>query len=82
MKDQIKMNNAVFLRLMELAREEICNDADLHDIAEIATRISQEKTITMSDYQLILDYKNHQNVAADCDKEDELESIKRLGGLE
>ena len=66
MNDEIRMNSSVFLRLMELAREDICNDADLHDIAEVVLEISQHKQVDMSDYQTILDYKDGQNIS-DCD---------------
>lgn len=35
--DTIKINVPAFIRLIELAREEVKNDADLHDMAEIVT---------------------------------------------
>lgn len=78
MQDELRMNTAVFLRLMELAREEICNDADLHDIAEIVLQISQDKPVEMADYETILSYKDSQNVN-DCDTDDEeISELKRL----
>jgi len=80
MIDELRMNTAVFLRLMELSREEICNDADLHDIAEAVLRLSQEKTVDMGDYQAILDYMNSQNVS-DCDQDQEKEVDPEIAEL-
>lgn len=74
--DVIKLNVALFLRLLELAKEDAKTDVELHKITEIVTSLSQEKVLTIDDYEEILDYsqisKNNQ---------DELESIKRLSGV-
>jgi hypothetical protein len=73
--DVVRLNVALFLRLMELAREDIRDDVSLHFVTEIVTRISQDRVVTMDDYDNILAYmkKNKQS--------DELETIKRLGGI-
>ena len=73
--DVIKVNVALFLRLMELAREDIKDDMSLHFVTEIVTRISQDRVATMDDYDNIIAYMNKNK------KSDELETIKRLGGL-
>ena len=73
--DVVRLNVALFLRLMELAREDIRDDVSLHFITEIITRISQDRVVTMDDYDNILAYMNKNK------KSDELETIKRLGGL-
>jgi len=39
--DIIKLDVPLFIRLLELAREEIKQDADLHDIAEAVIKMSQ-----------------------------------------
>jgi len=81
MNDELRMNTSVFLRLMELAREEVCDDADLHDIAEAVQMLSQSKIVDMGDYQSILDYKDSQN-PSDCEKDaeddPEIAELKRL----
>ena len=74
--DVIRLNVALFLRLMELAREDVKDDADLHFVTEIVTRISQDRVVTMDDYENILAYMNKNK------KSDELETIKRLGGIQ
>jgi hypothetical protein len=75
MIDVIKLDVPVFIRLMELAREDIKNDMDVHDIAEIITKISQERLVTMADYDSIVGFMKHQG------NDDELNDIKRLGGI-
>jgi hypothetical protein len=74
--DVVRLNVALFLRLMELAREDVKQDADLHFVTEIVTRISQDRVVTMDDYDNILAYMNKNK------KSDELETIKRLGGIQ
>jgi hypothetical protein len=74
--DVVRLNVALFLRLMELAREDVKHDADLHFVTEIVTRISQDRVVTMDDYDNILAYMNKNK------KSDELETIKRLGGIQ
>jgi hypothetical protein len=73
--DTIRIDVPTFLRLLELAREEIRNDADLHDIAEIVTRLSKRDVITMKDYKTIVNFMKTQGT------EDELDQIRRLGGF-
>lgn len=73
--DLIKIDVPTFLRLLELAREDVKQDADLHDIAEIVTRISQNGPVTMKHYNDIVDFMKRQG------QEDELNAIRRLGGV-
>lgn len=79
MSDVIRINVPTFLRILELAREEIKDDVDLHDITEIVTKLSEKKVITMDDYKKITSYmKRTGNDSTDS----ELERIKRLGGMD
>jgi hypothetical protein len=73
--DTIRIDVPTFLRLLELAREDIRDDADLHDIAEIVTRLSKRDVITMKDYKTIVNFMKTQGT------EDELDQIRRLGGF-
>ena len=85
--DIIRINVPTFIRLLELAREEVKNDPDLHDIAEIATRLSQEGVISMDEYDSIVNFMKSQGddekpESDDEDnKQDDLERIKKLGGM-
>lgn len=73
--DIIKIDVPAFIRLIELAREDVKNDADLHDIAEIVTRISQNEIVTMKHYKQIVTFMKTQG------NEDELAQLRRLGGM-
>lgn len=74
--DVIKVDVPLFLRLLELAREEVKQDADLHDIAEAVAKMSQKEVLTMDDYDAIVAFMKHQG-----SQPDELDDIKKLGGL-
>lgn len=73
--DIIKLDVPTFIRLLELAREEIKQDADLHDIGEIVTKLSKKGIVTMDDYNEIVAFMKKQG------SEDELAAIRRLGGV-
>ena len=73
--DTIKINVPAFLRLIELAREEVKNDADLHDMAEIVTQISKDQVVTMQHYDEIVHFVKNQGL------KDDLDIIKHLGGI-
>ena len=73
--DIIKLDVPTFLRLLELAREDVKEDADLHDIAEIVTKMSQQGVVTMQNYDEIVKFMKSQG------SDDELDRIKKLGGL-
>jgi len=88
MTDVIKIDVPTFIRLLELAREEIKNDPDLHDIAEIVARLSEEGVISMEDYDTIVNFMQSQGDDQDSygAEEDEyseqLRDIRRLGGMD
>lgn len=73
--DIIKLDVPTFLRLLELAREEVKDDMTLHFVTEKVTELSKHKVITMDDYDEIMQHVKHSR------KKNELEDIKRLGGL-
>lgn len=52
--DIIKVTVPMFIRLLELAKEEVKQDIDLHKIAEVATLLSKQRVITTADYEQIL----------------------------
>jgi hypothetical protein len=73
--DIIKTDVPVFLRLLELAREDVKQDTDLHDITQKLIEISQDRVVTMADYNDIVGFMKTQG------SEDELDRIRTLGGL-
>lgn len=81
--DIIKINVPTFLRLLELVREDVKNDPDLHDIAEVVAGLSKQKVITMDDYDTIVAYmKRTGNDHEETGYSGELDDIKRLGGID
>jgi hypothetical protein len=81
--DIVHLDVPLFIRLLELAREDVKQDADLHDIAEAVIKLSNEgNTVTMADYDEIVGFMKKQGEPAPEDKPDELARIKQLGGLQ
>jgi hypothetical protein len=79
MTDIVKMDVPLFIRLLELAREEIKQDVDLHDVAEAVIALSQDGIATMNDYDTIV---GHMKATDDHDMGEELNRIKHLGGIQ
>lgn len=73
--DIVKVDVPTFLRLLELAREDVKQDADLHDVAQKVVELSKDRVVTMADYNEIVSFMKKQG------SEDELDTIRRLGGL-
>ena len=73
--DIIKLDVPLFIRLLELAREEIKDDADIHDVAEIVTKLSQQGVVGMEHYNDIVSFMNKQG------DDSELERIRKLSGM-
>lgn len=73
--DEIRIDVPTFLRLLELSREDVEDDAELHFITQRVNEISQERTVTMADYEDILDF------AMGNSKEQQLADVRRLSGL-
>lgn len=77
MPDVVKLDVPLFIRLLELAREDVKQDADLHDLAEVVIKLSQEGVATMADYDAIVDFMKQQG----SKDSQELDRIRKLGGL-
>jgi hypothetical protein len=77
MPDVVKLDVPLFIRLLELAREDVKEDADLHDLAEAVIKLSQEGVATMADYDGIVDFMKQQGSR----DSQELDRIRKLGGL-
>ena len=81
--DIIQVDVPLFLRLLELAREDVKQDADLHDITEAVIELSKDGPATMADYDKIVSFMQRQGKQEPDAKEgiDELERIRQLGGM-
>ena len=76
--DIIRLDVPLFIRLLELAREDVKQDADLHDVAEAVIRLSQQGPVTMADYDQIVGFMQKQGDSAT----EEIARIKQLGGMQ
>ena len=72
MTDVVHLDVPLFIRLIELAREEVKQDADLHDIAEKIIAISQQRVATMADYDSIVNFMHKQGSAAPEDQKEQM----------
>ena len=77
--DIIKLDVPLFIRLLELAREDIEHDADIHDLAQRVIELSKEQPVTMANYNDIVGFMKQQG---DNESVGELDRIKKLGGIQ
>ena len=56
-QDSVEMNVPLMIRIMELAREDIKSDKELHDVAERMIKIRNKGVLTMEDYNFIRSVK-------------------------
>lgn len=77
-RDVVRIDVPTFIRLLELSREDISQDADIHDLAEKVIQISQDRVVTMKDYDDLVDFMKSQG---EQKMQAEIFNLKRLGGL-
>lgn len=76
--DIVQLDVPLFIRLLELAREDVKQDADLHDVAEAVIKLSQEGPVTMADYDQIVSFMQKQGKSAAQDEEYAPDDIRRF----
>lgn len=83
MTDIVKMDVPLFIRLLELAREDVKQDADLHDVAEAVIKLSQDGIVTMADYDHIVNFMKKQGEPSseEPQQDSEMDRLKQLSGL-
>ncbi len=65
MADTVQLDVPLFIRLLELAREEIKGDADIHDLAQRAIELSKNGPIDMSSYDELVSFMKKQGEPAE-----------------
>ena len=63
--DIVQLDVPLFIRLLELAREEIKGDADIHDLAQRAIELSKNGPINMAQYDDLVSFMKKQGEPAD-----------------
>jgi DNA-binding ferritin-like protein len=83
MPDVVKLDVPLFIRLLELAREDVKQDADLHDVAEAVIKLSQEGVATMADYDSIVAFMQKQGDTASKEEyaPDDIRRFKQIVDL-
>ena len=82
MADVVHLDVPLFIRLLELAREDVKQDADLHDVAQRVIELSQDRVATMADYDDIVGFMKQQGDTSPEKSVDELADIRRLSGVQ
>lgn len=75
-QDVVAMDVPLLIRILELAREEIKDDVELHRVVERMLKIGNGGVLTMASYEFIAGKKAEMSKS-----EPELGDIKRLAGL-
>ena len=78
MADIVQLDVPLFIRLLELAREDVKQDADLHDLAQRVIELSKDGPVDMANYDDIVGFMQKQGDPA----AEELDRIKQLGGIQ
>lgn len=73
-KDVVTMDVPLFIRMLELAREDIKTDQELHNVVERVLAIKDRGTLTMNDYNDIVG-QQEPNTSSD------LAELRRLAGI-
>lgn len=60
MADIVQLDVPLFIRLLELAREDIKDDADIHDLAQKAIELSKNGPIDMGSYDELVGFMKQQ----------------------
>jgi hypothetical protein len=72
--DTVTLDVPLLTRILEVAREDLKTDEDLHNVVERLIQLTNKGPLTMADYDQIMGKKVDSNQA-------ELESILKLAGI-
>ncbi len=76
--DIVQLDVPLFIRLLELAREDVKQDADLHDVAEAVIKLSQQGPVTMAAYDQIVGFMQKQGKSEVKDEDFYNDDIRRF----
>lgn len=83
MPDIVMLDVPLFIRLLELAREDVKQDADLHDVAQAVIAMSANGPVTMANYDQIVSFMNKQGDTASKEEyaPDDIRRFKQIVDL-
>lgn len=76
--DIVQLDVPLFIRLLELAREEIKDDADIHDLAQKVIELSKNGPIDMASYNELVSFMQKQGSDAPADEQWAPDDIRRF----
>ena len=79
-QDHVSLDIPLFIRILELAREDIHSDPELHKMVERVISLKNNGVLSMDDYDVIAG-TNTPPESPQPQASPDLESIKRLAGL-
>lgn len=79
--DTITMDIPLLTRVLELVREDIKDDVELHHIVDRLIKIKNQGPLTMDHYSFIAGTKEFENKLAAQDDSTEVDDIKKLAGI-
>ena len=79
-KDSVTMDIPLFIRMLELAREDIKSDVELHQVVERVLSLKNTGVLTMSDYESIVG-KVEQPQQQEPVANNGLDELRRLAGI-
>ena len=79
-QDNVTLDIPLLIRLLELAREDIKTDAELHHVVERTLAIKDRGTLSMDDYEEIAGTPTAVEPEA-TPSDDNLEKLRKLAGL-
>ncbi len=81
--DIVQLDVPLFIRLLELAREDVKQDADLHDVAEAVVALSQQGPVTMANYEEIVKFMHKQGDTGKAEEfaHDDIRRFKQIVDL-
>ncbi len=81
MADIVQLDVPLFIRLLELAREEIKGDADIHDLAQRAIELSKNGPVDMSQYDDLVSFMQKQGEPAEEFAPDDIRRFRQIVDL-
>ena len=79
MADIVQLDVPLFIRLLELSREEIKDDADIHDLAQAVIKMSAHGPINMSNYNDIVKFMRKQGSETNEDHAEDPDAAHNVG---
>lgn len=76
--DIVQLDVPLFIRLLELAREDVKQDADIHDLAQKVIELSKNRPVGMASYDQLVSFMHKQGKPGVKDEDFYNDDIRRF----